>query len=117
MANNTKTSTKGSGKIKPALSAEAEENQNIALANNLAQEMLRNGTATSQIILHFLKQGSQKEKLERERLEKENELLKAKTEELKATKRTEELMEEALSALTVYKGNLHGAESYDEEPL
>ena len=117
MANNSKTTRKEPNKIKPALSAEAEENQNIALANNLAQEMLRNGTATSQIILHFLKQGSQKERLERERLEKENELLKAKTEELKATKRTEELMEEALNALTIYKGNLHGAESYEEEPL
>ena len=93
---------------RPAISSEAEENQGIALANNLALEQLRNGTASSQIIVHFLKQGSMKERLERERLEKENELLRAKTEALQSEKKVEELYEKALEAMSEYKGVLHG---------
>lgn len=90
--------------LRPALSPEARENQLISLATDAAEQQLRDGTASSQVITYFLKLGSQKEKLERERLEEENKLLKAKTEQLKSQKRSEELMEEALKAFRSYSG-------------
>ena len=68
----------------PALDPESRENQLISLAVNLAEEKLRDGTASNQLIVHYLKLGSTKERLEKEKLEKENELLKAKTEAIKA---------------------------------
>ena len=91
-------------KLRPALTPEAEENQMISLAVDLAKKQLQEGTASSQVITHFLKLGSMRERLERERLEEENKLLKAKTENLKSMKRSEELMAEALRAFRSYNG-------------
>lgn len=91
-------------KMRPAISPEAEENQLIALATNLARQQLMDGTASSQVITHYLKLGSTRERLERERLEEENKLLRAKTDNLKSLKRSEELMEEALKAFKNYNG-------------
>lgn len=92
-------------KLRPALTPEARENQMIALAMDLVEERLRNGTATSQETTHFLKLGSQKERLEREKLEKENKLLSAKTEALQSAKHMEELYTEAIKAFTTYKSS------------
>lgn len=92
-------------KLRPALTPEARENQLIALAMDLVEERLRNGTATSQETTHFLKLGSVKERLEREKIEKENELLKAKTEALQSSKHIEELYENAIKAFSSYKSN------------
>ena len=78
-----KSSSEPVKKIRPALTPEARENQMISLAMDLVEQRLLNGTASSQETTHFLKLGTAKEKLERERLEKENELLKAKTEAVK----------------------------------
>lgn len=97
----------------PALDPEARENQMISLAVNLAEEKLRDGTASNQLIVHYLKLGSTKERLEKEKLEKENELLKAKTEALESAKRSEELYAEAIKAITRYSGN-YDEENYDE---
>ena len=63
---------------RPAITPEARENQLISLAVDLAERQLREGTASSQVITHYLKLGSTREKLERERLEEENKLLRAK---------------------------------------
>ena len=75
----------------PATSPEARENQLINMAVDLAEQQLRDGTASSQVITHFLKLGTMKEQLEREKLMKENELLRARTESLTAAKNQEEL--------------------------
>lgn len=99
------SSSSSSMKMRPAITPEAEENQLIALAYDRAKEQLMDGTASSQVITHFLKLGSTREKLERERLEEENKLLKAKTEQLKSQKRTEELFEEAIKAMRNYGGH------------
>lgn len=98
----------------PALDPESRENQLISLAVNLAEEKLRDGTASNQLIVHYLKLGSTKERLEKEKLEKENELLKAKTEALESAKRSEELYAEAIRAITRYSGNYEEEEEYDE---
>ena len=90
--------------IRPALTPEAEERQNIALANKLARQQLADGTASSQIIVHFLKQGSEKERLEREKIERENELLKAKVEALQSQERSDEFYAEVIAAMRTYTG-------------
>lgn len=98
---NSSESTK---RIRPALSPEAEENQLISLAVDLVKQRLINGTASSQETTHFLKLGSMKNRLEMEKLQEENKLLKAKTEALQSQKRVEELYSKALDAMRSYAG-------------
>lgn len=88
----------------PAVSPEARENQLIALAEARAEEQLRNGTASSQVICHYLRLGSQREKLEREKLKSEVEMLVAKKEAIESAKRVEELYSEAMRAVRSYRG-------------
>lgn len=80
------------------------ENQLIAMAVNLAEKQLKEGTASSQIICHYLKAGSEKDRLEKERLIAENELLKAKRETLESAKKLESLYQEAVDAMKRYSG-------------
>lgn len=88
----------------PALTPEARENQLINLAVDLAEKQLSEGTASAQVITHYLKLGSIKERLEREKLEQENQYLRAKTESIQSARRIEELYENALSAIREYSG-------------
>lgn len=90
--------------IRPALTVEEQENQLVALAINLAKQQLLDGTASSQVITHYLKLGTAKERLEREKLEKENQLLRARAEAIDATRRNEELYEKVLLAMKRYSG-------------
>lgn len=90
---------------RPALTPEARENQLVSLAVDLAEQQLRDGTASSQVITHYLKLGSTRASLEKEKLERENELLRAKTENLESAKRIEELYKEALDAMKIYSGS------------
>lgn len=107
-----KVKSEGSSrKMRPALTPEAE-NQLISLANDLAEKQLREGTASSQVITHYLKMGSEKERLERERLEVENKLLRAKTEALQSQKNMEERYIEAINAMKRYSG--HGGDDNDD---
>lgn len=91
-------------KMRPARSPEARENQMISLAIDLAEKQLMEGTASSQVITHFLKLGSTKEKIEKEILEKQKELIAAKTESLQSAKRMEEMYAEAMAAIRDYRG-------------
>lgn len=100
----TPVSTK---KMRPALTPEARENQMIALAVDCAEQQLRDGTASSQVIVHYLKLGSSKERLEKEKLEKENGLLTAKMEAMQSAKASEELYAKAIEAMRRYSG--HGS--------
>lgn len=101
-----KTDTKVSKtkKPRPALTPEARENQLISLAVDLAEKQLMDGTASSQVITHFLKLASSKEKLEKEKLQNENTLLKTKVEALQSQTRMEEMYENAIKAMSIYKG-------------
>ncbi len=101
-------SKKGTTKPKPrppARTPEARENQLIEKAVDLAEKQLSAGTASAQVITHYLKLGSTKERLEKEKLDNENKLLIAKTEALQSGKRTEELYANALNAMRSYSGN------------
>ncbi len=88
----------------PALTAEARENQLINLAVNLAEKQLREGTASAQVITHYLKLGSTKERMEKEMMAEQIKLLTAKTEALQSAKNVEELYKEAINAFRVYNG-------------
>ena len=90
----------------PATTPEARENQLISLAVDLAEKQLREGTASSQVVTHYLKRSSMKEKIEQEILEKQKELIIAKTEAIKAGKRMEELYNAALNAMKMYSGTI-----------
>ena len=90
--------------LRPAIHEEAREKQCIALAMDRAEEQLRNGTASSQVICHFLKLGSSQAKLEKKILEVQHENIVAKTEMIKAVQRNEELFKNALSAIKTYSG-------------
>jgi hypothetical protein len=89
---------------RPAVSIEARENQLISRAIDLAEQQIMDGTASSQVITHFLKLGSVRERLERERLEEENRLLKAKTKALENAEEIKVLYEQALKAMRNYGG-------------
>lgn len=91
-------------RTRPALTPEARENEMIALAVDLAEEQLRNGTASSQVITHYLKLGSSKERIEKEILEKQKGLLEAKTDQIMAAKKSEEDYAKVLDALRIYSG-------------
>ena len=92
-------------KLRPALSPQARENQLISLAIDLAEKQLMEGTASAQVITHYLKLATTRERIERDILEEQKQLLRAKTEAINSSKRVEELYENALNAMRLYSGN------------
>ena len=102
--NMAKEEKKSSKRLRPALTPEAREQQLISLAVDLAEQQLLDGTASSQVLTHYLKLGSTREKLERERLEEENKLLRAKVDASKSAEKQEELYAQALKAMSRYSG-------------
>ena len=93
-------------KDRPAFTPEGRENQMIALAINLAEEQMLNGSASSQVITHYLKLAATKERarLELEILERQRELIEAKTAALRAEQSHEELYKKAIDAMRLYTG-------------
>jgi hypothetical protein len=100
------SSNKKLTKRPPATTVEGRESQMISLAIDRAEEQLINGTASAQVITHYLKLGSTKERLEKEILEKQKDLITAKTEAIQSAKRIEELYSNALKAMRQYSGEL-----------
>lgn len=99
------TSSEGTkSTMRPALSPEAEEQQMIYLATCLAKKQLMDGTASSPVITHYIKLGSQREKIEREILEKQGHLLDVKAEAVQSAEKVGKLYEEALKAFRSYSG-------------
>ena len=90
--------------LRAALSPEARENQMISLAVDLVEKRLREGTASSAETTYYLRLSGSKARLEKEKLEEENKLLRAKTEALQAAKNTEEMYAEAIKAMGIYSG-------------
>lgn len=99
--------------MRPALTPEARENQMISLAIDLVEQRLRDGTASAQETTHFLKLATNKAKLERERFELENELIRAKTQALKDQADMKVLYADAIAAMRRYSG--HGSDYNDDE--
>ncbi len=96
----------------PATTVQARENQLIGLAVDVAERQLRDGTASSQVLTHFLKLATIREEMERDKLRSENELLKARVENLASSVNSEKLYEEAIRAFTSYRPNEEDVEDY-----
>lgn len=113
MARVKQTSPGNKPKSRTPLSPEARENQLIAMAMDLVEQRMLDGTASSQETTHFLKLGSSKAVLERDRLRHENELLRAKTKALEDAAEIKILYQDALTAMRNYAGQ-GDANDYDE---
>lgn len=98
----------------PARTPEERENRMISLATDLAERQLEDGTATAQVITHYLKLGSTREKLEQAKLAQEIELLETKAEVMASAKRVEDLYASALDAMRSYAGQIISEEDYDD---
>lgn len=98
----------------PATSPEAREKQLISLAYDAAEDSIRSGKATSQLLTHFLKLGTEREKLEREKLAHESSLLEARVESMASAKRVEELYGAAIAAMRAYAGQDEVEEDYED---
>ena len=106
-------SSKDTKKMRPALTPEARENQMISLAVDLAERQLIEGTASSQVITHFLKLGTTKAELEKEKLKRENKVLEAKAKAIESSEEVKVLYENALKVMRNYAG--YGAEEEYED--
>ena len=100
---------------RPATTPEGRENEMVSKAIDLAEQQIENGSASSQVITHFLKLGSTRERLEQQKLEHDNELTRVKIEALESQQRVEELYREALTAMRSYAGDLPPPEFDDGE--
>lgn len=112
------TSAKRETNRPPATTPDERENQLIEAAVDLAEQQLRGGEASAQVITHYLKLGSSRERLEQQRLKNEVLLLETKRELMESEKRTEALMIDALNAMRGYTGVDDAEESaeYDDYP-
>ena len=90
----------------PARTPEAQEKRLINLAVQLAEKQLEEGTASTQVITHFLRLATERERTEREILKAQRELMEAKTDSIRSQKRTEELYQRALDAMRIYSGGV-----------
>lgn len=88
---------------RPAQTVEGRENQLISLAMDVAEKQMLDGTVSSQVLSHFIKAGSTREQLERERLKSENLLQQAKVRSIESADRVEEMYRDALTAMSNYQ--------------
>ena len=104
MGDRVKTTRESSRKFAPATTPEGREQQLVSLAMDAVEKRIRNGTATAQELVYFIKAGSPSAKYERNILQKQQELITAKTEAIQSQKRVEELYANALNAMKAYSG-------------
>lgn len=87
----------------PSLNPQSRENQLINKAVSLAEKQLEDGTASAAVITHFLKLGTERERLERDILERQSKFLEAKASSIEHAKDAENLAKEAVAAMQTYK--------------
>lgn len=108
MAPSPKSASPNRPRRPPATTPEARENQLVSLAFDMAEKQLEEGTASAQVLTHYLKIGSTRETIEKEKLRRENILLEAKAASIESAKRVEELFSEAITAMRSYQGEEPG---------
>jgi hypothetical protein len=114
MVTSRKNSEPSQPRRPPATTPEGVEAQTISMAVTLAQKQLAEGTASAQVITHYLKLATTREQLEQEKLRSENELLRARVESLGSTKRVEELYDNAIKAMRQYSGQEMPESDYED---
>lgn len=97
---------------RPGTTPEARERQLVALAFDLAEKQLADGTASAQVTTHFLKLGSEREKLERQKLKYETQLLETRKNQIESGARIEELYTDAIAAMREYGGHSPAGDSH-----
>lgn len=115
MAKYPRTTPQSQRKSPPATTPEGRENQLVSLAFEVAEERLRNRTASAQEIVQLMKMGSVDATIERDILKKQKELITAKTEAIRAQRRVEELYAEAIVAMKSYAGHMNDHDRVDDE--
>lgn len=91
-------------KIRHAIDPEAREKQLVNLAINLAEQQLLEGTASSQVITHFLKLGTTLAELEKEKLRIDNKKTEAQIKSIESGEESKLRYEEAIKAMRNYAG-------------
>lgn len=114
MASQPKDNKPSTRRRPPARTPEGRENQMVSLAHDLAERQLRDGTASAQVINHFLKLGTSRERLEQEKLQIEKDLLQARADAIASQARVEEMYKDALNAMRGYQGLPQEEESYED---
>lgn len=109
--------TKEKSRRAPAMSKEAHDNTMISLANKCAEEQLRKGTASSQIICHYLKMGSERERLAVEQARADLELTRAKTKAIESSEQMQQMFQDAIRVFTAYRGGIDEGDEEDDENL
>ncbi len=102
-------------KLPPVRTPEARESQLISLAMDRAEELMLSGKASSQLLTHFLRLGTEKARYEREKLRADTELSRAKVENLQMQQSSSELLQKAIDAFTSYGSSAIGGDYYDDE--
>lgn len=110
-----KTQPNTKKRLPPATTPEGREKQIISLAYDLVEERLRNGTASASETVAILRLGTQRERLEREKIAEEVKLTRTKSEAIAQAKEIKEMMSEAISAFKRYSGSEE--EEMDEDLL
>lgn len=93
---------------------EEKENYLINLAIDLVEKQLIEGTATSQVISHFLRLATTREKLENEKLRSDLRVAEAKINQINMQENISALYNDAIEAMKSYRGENVG-EQYDED--
>lgn len=99
----------------PGRTPEEQESLLISKSMRLIESQIEDGTASSQLLTHFAKLGSSRERLEQERLRNENEVLRKKVETMEAAVDLKNLMEDALAAFKGYSGQAASEDENDED--
>ncbi|MBP5597474.1 MAG: hypothetical protein J6Y02_19030 [Pseudobutyrivibrio sp.] len=110
MAKSNGKGLQNSREFAPAISTEGRDAQMSSLAYDLVEQRMRDGTATSQETCYFLKLANPNLKLEKVKLEKQIELLEAKTEQIQAARRMDEVYAQAINAFRLYGGDQEDGE-------
>lgn len=114
MSSREKGSASDISRERPGVTPQAREDQLIARAMDLAEQKLMDGTASNQLICHFLKLGSTKEKLEKDILVEQKKLVEAKTGSIESARKVDEMYAEAINAMRLYSGHANDEEEEDE---
>lgn len=89
----------------PADTPHDRELQMANYADELAEKQLREGTASAQVITHYLKATTERERLEREKIRLEALRLEAQIVQIESQATSGELMSRVMEALQRYTGN------------
>ena len=100
---------------RPATSPDDREQQLAGLAYDLAEQQLRDGTASAAVMTQLMKFGSSRELLERQKLEHEAAMNQAKIAQMESASARDAMYEEAIRAMSLYQGHEPPPEYEDDE--